>query len=62
MIALITSGSCDDPSDRGSTRHRREVIQPPTIAASHRESRLCLLIRQVFIPIFEVPFKAPLDL
>ncbi|GBO06689.1 hypothetical protein AVEN_174275-1 [Araneus ventricosus] len=31
IIALITSGSCDDPSDRGTTRHRCGVIQPPPL-------------------------------
>ncbi|GBM02416.1 hypothetical protein AVEN_76470-1 [Araneus ventricosus] len=28
IIALIMSGSCDDSSDRGTTRHGRRVIQP----------------------------------
>ncbi|GBL76337.1 hypothetical protein AVEN_102421-1 [Araneus ventricosus] len=54
IIAFITSSSCDDLSDRVTTHHRRGD-STPTITIFHREARLCLVIRQVLIPIFEVP-------
>ncbi|GBM88230.1 hypothetical protein AVEN_206350-1 [Araneus ventricosus] len=52
IICLITSGSCDDPSGRGTSGGGNLT---PHINISQWEVRHCLLIRQILIPIFEVP-------
>ncbi|GBL90551.1 hypothetical protein AVEN_119151-1 [Araneus ventricosus] len=55
IIAPITSGSCDDPRFTGCDPSSEIGLHnSTTIIISHREMKLCLLIRQVLIPKFEV--------
>ncbi|GBM58501.1 hypothetical protein AVEN_212754-1 [Araneus ventricosus] len=62
IMALIMSGSCDDPSDGGTTRHRRGVIQSPTITASHGKRGFAYLYSRFSSPYLRWPCGSALFL
>ncbi|GBM90812.1 hypothetical protein AVEN_42531-1 [Araneus ventricosus] len=57
MITPIMIGSCDGPSDRGTTRHRWTVIQPPPLLYPTEGETLLTYTAGSHPHIWVVPFS-----
>ncbi|GBN05643.1 hypothetical protein AVEN_190027-1 [Araneus ventricosus] len=55
LMAPITYATCDDPSDKGTERHRSGGNSTPHHHCNHQRSENLLTYRQISIPIFKVP-------